>query len=89
MPNSHVAPSSPGAPSAPSSPGVPVAPVAPLILPTYAHFAVVAFPAVVHLYTAPVLVFKYISFTSAEVTPEPLNTVPSAFVPVMAVPENH
>ena len=56
------------------------------MLPAYAHFATLAAPATVQLYTAPVLVFKYLSLTRAAAIPELLNTAAVVEVPVIAVP---
>ena len=60
-----------------------------MIFEAYTHFAADGAPAVVHLYVLPVLVFRYISPTTAEDTPELGNVVAVVLVPVMPVPEYH
>ena len=56
---------------------------------TYTHLATEAAPATVQRYVFQVEVFRYISPTTAEATPEPLKMVAVVDVPVIPVPEYH
>ena len=59
------------------------------MFPSYTHLAFCALPATVHLYVLPVDVLRYISFTRAFATPDPVNAVAVVDVPVIPVPEYH
>ena len=88
-PCNPVAPVSPFGPCGPVAPVAPLEPVAPFIDPIYAHLAVEAAPPKVHLYVAPVLLFKYISFIKASIIPVELNIEAVVDVPVIEIGRAH